>query len=107
MGTCGCCSVLIDGEPKLSCMTLAVEQEGCEITTVEGSQMVITFTPYKPCLQNAVEVSAGSVPPAFGCLRCAIRIKSPPTREEARDAIEGISAGARDISKIRFDNGSF
>ena len=25
MGTCGCCSVLIDGEPKLSCMTLAVE----------------------------------------------------------------------------------
>ena len=36
MGTCGCCSVLIDGEPKLSCMTLAVEAEGCEITTVEG-----------------------------------------------------------------------
>ena len=36
MGTCGCCSVLIDGEPRLSCLTLAVEADGCKITTVEG-----------------------------------------------------------------------
>jgi len=36
MGTCGCCSVLINGEPRLSCLTLAAEAEGCDITTVEG-----------------------------------------------------------------------
>ena len=36
MGTCGCCSILIDGKPRLSCMTLAVEVEGRSITTVEG-----------------------------------------------------------------------
>ena len=33
---CGACTVLIDGVPRYSCMTLAVEAEGSEITTVEG-----------------------------------------------------------------------
>ncbi|HJM30656.1 MAG TPA: 2Fe-2S iron-sulfur cluster-binding protein, partial [Candidatus Thalassarchaeaceae archaeon] len=32
MGTCGCCSVLIDGQPRLSCLTLAAEADNCEIT---------------------------------------------------------------------------
>ena len=36
LGTCGCCAVLIDGEPRLSCLTLAQEADGCKITTVEG-----------------------------------------------------------------------
>ncbi len=35
-GECGACTVLIDGVPRYSCMTLAIEAEGHEITTVEG-----------------------------------------------------------------------
>jgi xanthine dehydrogenase YagT iron-sulfur-binding subunit len=35
-GECGACTVLIDGKPQYSCLTLAVEAEGREITTVEG-----------------------------------------------------------------------
>ncbi len=35
-GECGSCTVLIDGQPRYACMTLAVEAEGTEITTVEG-----------------------------------------------------------------------
>ncbi len=35
-GECGACTVLIDGKPRYSCMTLAVEADGHEITTVEG-----------------------------------------------------------------------
>ncbi len=35
-GECGSCTVLIDGRPRYACMTLAVEAEGVEITTVEG-----------------------------------------------------------------------
>jgi xanthine dehydrogenase YagT iron-sulfur-binding subunit len=35
-GECGACTVLIDGRPRYSCMTLAVEAEGQAITTVEG-----------------------------------------------------------------------
>ncbi len=35
-GECGSCTVLINGQPRYACMTLAVEAEGAEITTVEG-----------------------------------------------------------------------
>jgi xanthine dehydrogenase YagT iron-sulfur-binding subunit len=35
-GECGSCTVLIDGQPRYACITLAVEAEGAEITTVEG-----------------------------------------------------------------------
>jgi len=35
-GECGSCTVLMDGRPRYSCLTLAVEAEGAEITTVEG-----------------------------------------------------------------------
>ncbi len=35
-GECGACTVLIDGKPRYSCLTLALEADGHEITTVEG-----------------------------------------------------------------------
>jgi len=35
-GECGACTVLIDGKPRYACMTLAVEAQGHEITTLEG-----------------------------------------------------------------------
>ena len=35
-GECGACTVLIDGEARYACMTLAVEAEGSQITTIEG-----------------------------------------------------------------------
>lgn len=35
-GECGACTVLINGIPRYSCMTLALEAENCEVTTVEG-----------------------------------------------------------------------
>jgi carbon-monoxide dehydrogenase small subunit len=36
LGECGTCTVLLDGEPALSCLVLGLEAEGREITTVEG-----------------------------------------------------------------------
>ncbi|MCI4334974.1 MAG: 2Fe-2S iron-sulfur cluster-binding protein, partial [Thermoplasmata archaeon] len=36
LGTCGCCTVLIDGRPTLSCLTLARSAAGREVTTIEG-----------------------------------------------------------------------
>ena len=36
LGECGCCTVLLDGEPALACLTLALDAEGLEVTTIEG-----------------------------------------------------------------------
>ncbi len=36
LGECGTCTVLVDGEPLLSCLALPIEVQGKEITTVEG-----------------------------------------------------------------------
>lgn len=41
-GACGSCTVIMDGKPVLSCMTLAIECHGCEITTIEGLADSIT-----------------------------------------------------------------
>ena len=38
LGECGACAVLIDGEPQLSCLVLAMECEGRAVETVEGLQ---------------------------------------------------------------------
>jgi xanthine dehydrogenase YagT iron-sulfur-binding subunit len=35
-GACGACTVLVDGQRILSCLSLAVQQEGCSVTTIEG-----------------------------------------------------------------------
>lgn len=36
MGVCGTCTVQVDGKPRLSCQTKAVEMDGCSITTIKG-----------------------------------------------------------------------
>jgi len=41
-GDCGACTVLLDGRPVKSCMILAVEAEGAEITTIEGISNTVT-----------------------------------------------------------------
>lgn len=90
MGTCGCCSVLIDGEPKLSCMTLAVEAEGCEITTVEGLADGHHLHPIQTMFAECGGSQCGFCTPGFLVVCAALLESNPsPTREEAADAIEG------------------
>ena len=60
MGTCGCCSVLINGEPRLSCLTLAVDAEQTDITTVEGLAGGTICTRYSRHSPSAEAVSVDS-----------------------------------------------
>ena len=90
MGTCGCCSVLIDGKPKLSCMTLAVEAEGCEITTVEGLADGHHLHPIQAMFAECGGSQCGFCTPGFLVVCAALLESNPsPSRKEAQDAIEG------------------
>ena len=89
-GECGACTVLVDGVPRYACMTLALEAEGHEITTVEG---VLVGEELGPVQRAFVETDGfqcgyctpGQVMAAEGLLR-----KTPnPTPRQVREALAG------------------
>ena len=90
MGTCGCCSVLINGEPRLSCLTLAAEAEGCDITTVEGLADGHHLHPIQEMFAECGGSQCGFCPPGFLVVSSALLEEKPsPSDEEIKTAIEG------------------
>jgi len=90
MGTCGCCSVLIDGVPKLSCLTLAQEANGCEITTVEGLADGHHLHPIQKTFTECGGSQCGFCTPGFLVVISALLEENPtPNDAEIKHAIEG------------------
>lgn len=98
-GTCGVCTVLVNGEPRSSCITLAAQVNGASITTVEGlsgPQMRgwKGSTPLHPIQRAFIETGAfqsGYEAPALILAAKALLDRNPnPTEEEVRDALSGI-----------------
>lgn len=90
MGTCGCCAVLIDGNPRLSCLCLAKEHEGTSITTVEGLADGHHLHPIQKCFADAGGSQCGFCSPGFLVVISALLEETTtPTRDEIKCAIEG------------------
>ncbi len=90
MGTCGCCAVLVDGEPRLSCLTLAEEARGCSITTVEGLADGHHLHPIQTCFAEAGGSQCGFCTPGFLVVCSALLEENPkPNEHEIKNAIEG------------------
>ena len=90
MGTCGCCAVLIDGEPRLSCLCLAKEARGTHITTVEGLADGHHLHPIQQCFAEAGGSQCGFCTPGFLIVSAALLDENPePSRDEIKCAIEG------------------
>jgi len=89
-GECGACTVLIDEEPVLSCLTLAVTVDGKKVTTIEG---IGTDENPHPLQQTFVETGAiqcGFCTPGMILSAKALLDKNPnPTEDEIKRAIEG------------------
>lgn len=98
-GTCGVCTVLVNGEPRCSCITLAAQVDGAEILTVEGlsgPQMRgwKGSAPLHPIQRAFIETGAmqsGYEAPALILAAKALLDRNPnPTEEEVRDALSGV-----------------
>jgi len=90
-GDCGLCTVLLDGVPTKSCLVLAVEVDGKEITTIEGLMKGEELTPIQRAFIEHGAVQCGFCTPAFILAAEALLRRNPsPTEEEVKEAIGGI-----------------
>ncbi len=90
-GDCGLCTVLIDGVPTKSCLALAVEVDGREVTTVEGISKGEELNAVQRAFIEHGAVQCGFCTPAFIIAATAFLKRNPhPTEEEIKEAIGGI-----------------
>jgi carbon-monoxide dehydrogenase small subunit len=90
-GDCGLCTVLQNGKPVKSCMVLAVEVDGQEITTIEGISKGEELSPVQRAFVEHGALQCGFCTPAFVVTATALlRRNRSPTEEEVREAVEGI-----------------
>lgn len=89
-GVCGACTVIIDGRTARSCLMLAVQANGTDITTVEGLADGDRMNPLQEAFSDNHGLQCGFCTP--GMLVCAtelLRENPSPTAEEVREGISG------------------
>jgi carbon-monoxide dehydrogenase small subunit len=90
LGECGACAVLVDGEPLLSCLLLAVETEGRRIATVEGLASGDRLHPLQECFADLGAAQCGYCTPGILMTAKALLDREPhPSRERICEALSG------------------
>jgi carbon-monoxide dehydrogenase small subunit len=89
-GICGACSVLVDGEVVKSCLMLAVQVQGRELTTVEGLASGDELHPLQESFMQCGGLQCGYCTPGFLMTSCAMLENNPrPTADEVRHGLNG------------------
>ncbi len=89
-GDCGACTVLVDGEPVLACLTLALACEGRAVTTVEGLAEAGRPSPLQDAFDRVGGAQCGFCTPGMLMSATALlRRNASPTRAEIAHALSG------------------
>jgi carbon-monoxide dehydrogenase small subunit len=89
-GVCGACTVLLDGEPIRSCLTLAVQADGAEVTTVEGLARGGVLHPLQQAFHERHGLQCGFCTPGILMTTVAFLTEVPsPSREQIREMLAG------------------
>jgi carbon-monoxide dehydrogenase small subunit len=90
LGECGACTVLLDGEPVLSCLTLAVECEGRSVQTIEGLARGRELHPLQAAFADCGGSQCGYCTPGVIMTAKALLERNPnPTQQEIKEATAG------------------
>src|SRR4051794_39427130 len=90
LGECGCCAVLVDGQPVLSCLVLGVAVAGHEISTVEGMAEGPELHPLQTAFAELGAAQCGYCTPGILLTAQALLEETPrPDREKIKEALAG------------------
>ena len=89
-GVCGACTILLDGEPVRSCLMLAVQADGAELTTVEGLAGDDGLHPLQEAFRDHHALQCGFCTPGMIMATIDLLQENPnPSEHEIREGIEG------------------
>src|SRR5258708_4467967 len=89
-GECGACTILVDGVPRPSCVTLAAQVGGCTLTTVESLGTARKLHPIQEAFIDTGAIQCGYCTPGMVLCAHALLKRNPhPTEDEVRDALSG------------------
>lgn len=90
LGECGVCTVLIDGQPILSCLALGMDIEGREVISIEGMAEAGRLHPLQETFADLGAAQCGYCTPGFLLTAKELLEKNPnPGREEIKEALAG------------------
>jgi len=90
LGNCGSCTVLMDGKPVLSCLTLAMEAQGKDILTVEGLAKDGQLHPLQQAFIDYGAIQCGFCTPGMLLSAKALLDENPePTEADIKEALSG------------------
>ena len=102
-GVCGCCTVLLDGAPVRSCLMLAVQGEGHDVTTIEGlARDGAPLHPVQQAFHECHGLQCGFCTPGFVLSVVGLLRQHPePTAQEIEEGIAGNLCRCTGYASIR------